>query len=552
MKFLLKSIIPLSLAAAVFVSPAWAQQEGTGTLLPDIDPQDIEIRGDFQARFPGLARQPVLGFSPEPALYRVDPDRMPFIESDEEVVATIPIGELEPALRPEQQFIDFVDRQRVFTRAGYGNMNSPELHFVSELPLGSVESLAMDLGFQSSDGDRDFSSFKDLTGKVQWTRQAGSHRFGLGIDGSASSNYSPIPGPTDQLVFGTDPIDLFNPLRLTHNSFGVEGRWQQLQHAYRGWQSAVTFRHFSNEGSYFDNEMHDAGENRYKIFINRFWEGTQLEQAFGVQARAAGSFYNTIEGTSQYWLNNSVGTRYRQVFGLVHEVEAWLRFYQLYDPVHEFDLYLYPDIHYQYAGMGRFTGSVRVRGFVDNPSLEDFHSVNRFVLQHGGELEQERGLQIHLNAGLRLWDNSQIYTGLNYWQYYNHGYFSRTERDIHPYFTYRYVDNATKAEWYSGWTQFLPFLETTASLELGLNYSSANKDIIPSGEIPYVPRWRGSAYLLSRPFSWLDVSLWAELMGKRKTAIENETVNGFFSTWGTCRCKNSQSCRFLHKIRQYT
>ena len=49
-----------------------------GSLLPDIDPQDIEIRGEFSARFPGIMRQPILGFSPRPRVFQIDPNRMPF------------------------------------------------------------------------------------------------------------------------------------------------------------------------------------------------------------------------------------------------------------------------------------------------------------------------------------------------------------------------------------------------------------------------------------------------------------------------------------------
>ena len=33
------------------------QQESDNSLLPEIDPQDIEIRSQFKARFPGLRRE---------------------------------------------------------------------------------------------------------------------------------------------------------------------------------------------------------------------------------------------------------------------------------------------------------------------------------------------------------------------------------------------------------------------------------------------------------------------------------------------------------------
>ena len=71
-------------------------QDAGGTLLPEIDPQDIEIRGDFTARFTGITRQPILGFSPTPRVYRINPNRMPFIESQAQVVASLPIRDIAP------------------------------------------------------------------------------------------------------------------------------------------------------------------------------------------------------------------------------------------------------------------------------------------------------------------------------------------------------------------------------------------------------------------------------------------------------------------------
>ena len=47
---------------------AWAQSgsNAQNTLLPEINPQDIEIRSEFRAKFSGLRRQPILGFDPKP------------------------------------------------------------------------------------------------------------------------------------------------------------------------------------------------------------------------------------------------------------------------------------------------------------------------------------------------------------------------------------------------------------------------------------------------------------------------------------------------------
>ena len=507
----------------VIAAPVVAQQDsGPTSLLPDIDPQDIEIRGEFNVRFPGLSRQPILGFSPRPPVYRVDPDRMPYIESDEEVVASIPLSDLEPALKPEQHFIRFAEHQRVFARTGYGSFQSPEVSLIAELPVREDESLALDFSHHSSAGDRDYSSFRDLDGDIQWTRRTGNSRWGVGLTGTSTFNYSP------QLVSDALPDGAsYEAHRINHNSFGIEGRWQHLENAYRGWQAAASINRFTGEGELFTGDVAETRESRYNIQVNRFWEGPVQEQVFGLRARATGGFYDTITDTTQYWLTNTVGARYRHTFGHAHQVETWLRLFQLYDPVNEFDIYLYPDVQYTFQGSGRVSAGIRVRGFVNDPTLEKHHKNNRFALQYGQDLEHERGLHIRLHSDVRITSQITAYTGLDYWQYYNKAYFSSPQNSESAFFVQQFAEEATHLEWYHGITHYFSALRTTTNVEFGLNYSGVDEEQIPSGEIPYVPSWRGSVHMMSRPVDRLDISAWMDLMGERNTDIAGEAVDGF-------------------------
>lgn len=518
---LLAFIFTLILAPQV----VYAQQEdGASSLLPDIDPQDIEIRGDFDIRFPGLSRQPILGFSPRQPIYRVDPDRMPFIESDDEVVTSIPISQLEPALRPEQYFLSFSDRKNLFARAGFGTYQSPEIKVIAEAPVRENEFLSFDFGHRSSAGERDFSSYGDIDTDLRWVRQDGPSRWGFGVKGTTAFNYSALPGPAES---GDDEAgDLPDPGRISHTSFGIDGKWQRLEHAYKGWQSHVKLTHFEGKGS-LDNGELSFSETKYDLYLNHFRDGIHQEQVFGFDVNTIGSFYDTIEDNSQYWLTNSAGARYRHQFGYAHQVDAWLQLYQLYDPVNEFDIYLYPDISYRFEGTGRARASIRLRGFIEDPALQKLYSENRFMNQQGSEVQHERGLQIHLNSGLDIFTDTRVFTGLDYRQYYNKGYYQRSIDPANPFYSYQYADEAIHVEWYSGVTHRLPELRTTATLELGFNFTSMDDEIVPSGEIPYVPGVRGSAQILTRPVSWMDASVWLDFSGKRKTAFENEEVDGF-------------------------
>ena len=519
----LLQIVVFTFMTAFTYSAFGQDEEGPATLLPDIDPQDIEIRGEFDVRFQGLSRQPILGFSPTPPVYRVDPDRMPFLESDEEVVASVPLSDLEPALKPEQNFIQFAEQQNIYSRLGAGSYMSPELKFISEMPISEQESMAIDMGHHSSEGDRDFSSFRDFNGEIQWTRRSGEHHWGLGVNGASTFNYSPLSDPG--LVSVADPQ---KAKRLSEYQFGVEGRWQMLESAFNGWQSRAKLQYFSKEGEELSggNKL-NIDETFYSIDLNRFWEGSQIEQVFGIQARAAGSWYNTRPDDSQYWLTNSIGARYRHLFGYSHQIEARLNFYQLSDPVNDSDLYLYPDIRYRYQGTNRYTVVLQVRGFVKDPSLANIHRENRFNLQHNLDVQHDRGLHIRMHTDVQIRSHTKLYSGLDYWQYYNKGYYSSLSNPASIFFEQHYAEDATHVEWYNGITQNLSALRTKASFELGFNFTSVNEDVIPSGEIPYVPDWRGRAHVMFNPVERLDISGWMDMVGDRSTFQDGENVNGF-------------------------
>jgi len=141
-----------------------AQSENTtqNTLLPEIDPQDIEIRSEFKARFPGLRRQPILGFDPQPRVFQIDPNRKPFMETREEVVANVPVSQLSRPAPPLQDYINIPERYSGFLRAGFGRFTTPELQGFYTHLFNPTSLLTGALDFSSSDEhlDQQASSFR--------------------------------------------------------------------------------------------------------------------------------------------------------------------------------------------------------------------------------------------------------------------------------------------------------------------------------------------------------------------------------------------------------
>jgi hypothetical protein len=84
---------------ALLVSPlpAIAQQEER---LPDLTPQEFEIRGDLQVSLPDLERQPLRGFAPPPRAYVVPADRQPFVAPYAQRLDDLPANPLPTAAPP--------------------------------------------------------------------------------------------------------------------------------------------------------------------------------------------------------------------------------------------------------------------------------------------------------------------------------------------------------------------------------------------------------------------------------------------------------------------
>lgn len=167
-------------------------QDAGGVLLPDIDPQDIEIRGDFVARFAGITRQPILGFSPKPRVFRLDPNRMPFMESQAEVVASLPISDVDRPSAPAYTSPVFPTRHRVLTTAGFGNYWTPEASIHGELQVSDRSKLLFRSTFLSSQGQEEAqpTSFRLLNGDMSLVRATSARsRLTIGAYGRHDFNY---------------------------------------------------------------------------------------------------------------------------------------------------------------------------------------------------------------------------------------------------------------------------------------------------------------------------------------------------------------------------
>ena len=204
----------LSLTLLLLVAtPALAQVDTTGTVLPDIAPREVEILGTLEVSFPALRRQPLVGFNPPPRVPNVPAGRRPFVESYGDASAGLPSSPLqrpEPpatlsgaAYPPAQGEIDALGG-RYYSRIVQGYITTP---------IAEGTALLTRFNYEGSDGHQPFESssteeeenrarFDAAEGQIAVWNTGSSLALGVGADGFYESfdMYGAELGPNADVV----------------------------------------------------------------------------------------------------------------------------------------------------------------------------------------------------------------------------------------------------------------------------------------------------------------------------------------------------------------
>ena len=137
------------LLAAFGVAGAQAQDADTSRALPDIAPQEVEIRGQLDVAFPSLERQPLVGFNPPPSTYQVPESHVPYMESYKQKAADLPAS---PLQQPELPAADRASLDRTgFLEAALGRHFDRRGRLHLRVPVGSGRHLFTDLDYAGSE-----------------------------------------------------------------------------------------------------------------------------------------------------------------------------------------------------------------------------------------------------------------------------------------------------------------------------------------------------------------------------------------------------------------
>lgn len=524
-------LIGFTLCMGVNASAQDAQQqsEAQQTLLPEIDPQDIEIRSQFQARFPGLRRQPILGFNPRPRVFQIDPNRTPFFEDEETVVANLPIGVLDRPEPPRYTPLGYSDPQNGFARIGIGSYLSPEADIYAVGRINDKNRISASLNHLSTDGHlEDFTdSFRNTElglRSVHMVSEKTTVQTKLGV----KSKFNHYPG---MILQDGSPGD--DNTRI--EAYGAYGGFDVnvAQTSLSGVRVALDG--FSNQFDLTSDRPQLEGD-AIEWGINGLAEysrlGSNIEEVHRLRLATSAGGFDPLSLESGSWSVTKATAHYERLFNYNTEVKAGAGFSGVTDAVNDFSLYPVANLtvtHNLFAGLdlkGHLSATPKHR------NVGDIYSENRFIDFNSPMEHQYEWLglaEVHIEPV----SGTTFSGGVSYQNIKNYLYYSRNDNVLNegavvpPIWTERYYglnfENANIFKIYGSFSQDLKPDVIWIQADGAWQRPRLSND----EKIPFIESLNIKGTVAIRPFKQLVVEGWSEYVGSRDDSDGN-SLSSFF------------------------
>lgn len=491
---------------------AFAQSaDEPSSLLPDINPQDIEIRGEFRPRFTGITRQPILGFNPTPRVFRIDPNRMPFLETPEQVVASLPLAQLEAELGPPRNLFQFPTRSNVLGYLGFGMFNSPEARLFVSAPLGSRGAVYSDVFFSSSEGHLENQaiqgSFRRLHGDVTYRHQL-------------SLNSEAWGGVRGRYDFSPASIDFDLNSRLDLNVVGAHGGWARATSAFDFMKFGLSVNHTSTDNSRYSSPIpgqlpgfpilpNTMSENRFTLDGELSRTGRRPGHIFKFETSHDFGFYE-FQQNDEFWHVSELSGYWNRQLNNGNRLNVGLRAFFGQDELSGAVFRAYPYVQYQFKAFNGFHFDALFSGEMRNHGLEDALITNRHAIA-GGQLVNEQRVFGNLRTELDLANMITV-----------HGFLNASYTSRPRMFT------ANNGSWVHPKELFLLQPGGGVSVyvmpELLMLYSSFSINIYDLNDTVFesfqnLERYRFTSGIRSTPAKNLSLRSWFDIIGPRKNEL---------------------------------
>ena len=347
-------------------------QGAQNTLLPEINPQDIEIRSEFKANFPGLRRQPILGFNPRPRVFQIDPNRMPFLESREAAVSGISVTALDRPQEPAKIVWVTPQRPKVSSQLGMGWFVSPEfrLNYYSPMEDGL---LGIATNFESSSGHLDNASgYRNLGVDVNYSKKLSESKT-LRSQLALYNDFNRMYALSDEMQNLLGGI----PKKANQGIVWSVGLDEQ-KNAFHKNSYAIQLGLFDSELNSIVPVIQDEGSSSFVLAeLNRSWPGQQVREYWSLQS-GVDIHSNQLNGRTNLLYLIRAGAGYARLFDYTLSVDVQTSLAYADDAINS-GVYLEPDVTVNYNYNDVFGGFASLSGKLKNPSLQEWQGYNRFL-----------------------------------------------------------------------------------------------------------------------------------------------------------------------------
>jgi len=411
----------------LFASSLNAQEAGEQTqqtLLPEIDPQDIEIRSQFQARFPGLRRQPILGFNPRPRVFQVDPNRTPFIESEEAIAASVPVGELDRPDAPAYRPLSYADPTRGFARLGIGTYVTPEADVYAIHGFGGKNWVSGNVNHRSSNGhlDDQNSAFRDFNATVRSQFQL-SEKLRLRMNTGTHSDFNYLPA--DETDIG--PLPQAGG-KSTNYGFRFGGDLDYDRTSITGLNTAFNIYTNNFEIVQPGGEVTpgEASEWGGAIDMNYSWAGSRVQEVFTAYGGFKGGSIDMIDRGSDSWSIAQAGARYERLLNYQTDIDASFGVALVSDAFEGSTFYITPEIDMRHTLLSGVDVRARLSGKPSHKSFRQYRQMNRF-LGITDPVSHQYASELRGEVILEPLSGTMFTGGIQFQHVRNYAYFTRSE-----------------------------------------------------------------------------------------------------------------------------
>lgn len=512
------SILFLCLFSLLFATVLTAQDAGTDdqALLPEIDPQDIEIRSQFQARFPGLRRQPILGFNPRPRVFQIDPERQPFIEDEETVMANLPLGEMDRPHAPVYQRLGYANPRNGFARIGVGSYFTPEADVYAIARIRDGNWISGNVRHLSSDGhidgaassyrnlDANFNLFNSFSKRTKLRSHFGvisdfNHYGGLIVDEDGPTNLNTrveragFRGGTELTVARTS---------LSGVNVGIDG------YAYR-----------YDLTSSLDNYVGDLNEWGFSGRAEYSRLGNNVEEVHRIRVRSRAGGIETLDNGMEGWSVTTASAHYERLFNYRTEVKASMGLAGVTDAENGFTFHVAPNVQISHTLLQGIELRGEVSGTPSHKSLRSVHGMNPYI-DFSTSLQHQFVWLAKAEAVLEPFSGSRLTGGIAYENIYNHLYFTQNSNSV--------AGTGFSEQYYSPTFSDANFMRVYGSFSQDLRPDRLwiradghwQRPRLTGGDkIPFTETFALKGTASFRPVGQLLVEGWAEYAGNREDSF---------------------------------